>query len=490
MLRRTITSSIFRNIVVNQNNIRSSSSFITYNNINQRLFSSSSSSSSTKKPVSNNESTLTSTSTTTTTTTTDVKSTTTTTATTPIINNSNTASSTNKFYHIPTEGNIPSSILMDKIGRELHHLRGHPLSLIKKKIQYHFGTELSTETTPFKFFDNFDPKVTVKENFDDLLFPEDHVGRSPNDTYYFNEKQLLRTHTSAHQCSLLRSGESAFLVTGDVYRRDTIDSVHYPAFHQMEGVRIFEDQTPSPFYNHSLDYYTDKDYANDPKTKQVEKNLKESLESMIRHVINDPNLQIRWIDAYFPFTAPSWEMEIYFQGEWLEVLGCGVIHPKIMHDCGRGSERGWAFGIGLERMAMILFDIPDIRLFWSRDERFLSQFEGIDTSKRVDPLVDIDLKGLKFQPYSKFPSCFKDITFWAPDQINFHENTFFEFVREICGELVEKVELKDKFVKDKRTSLCFRIHYRSMERNLTNQEIDAIQFKLRNLVHKLGVILR
>lgn len=96
------------------------------------------------------------------------------------------------------------------------------------------------------------------------------------------------------------------------------------------------------------------------------------LENLARTVFGD--VEMRWIDAYFPFTEPSIELEVFFNGEWLEVLGCGVIHDNVMTRGGRDikSQVGWAFGLGLERWAMKLFDIQDIRLFWSKDPRFLS----------------------------------------------------------------------------------------------------------------------
>ena len=185
------------------------------------------------------------------------------------------------------------------------------------------------------------------------------------------------------------------------------------------------------------------------------------------------------------FRSPSFELEIFFEGEWMEVLGCGVVHRNIVQDVGRGRQPGWAFGLGLERLAMVLFDIPDIRLFWSQDERFHSQFESG--------------KIVKFVPYSKYPPCFKDISFWCsgadtePTEASFHPNDLYEVVRDVGGDLVEKVELIDDFTHPKtgRVSNCFRISYRSMDRSLTNEEVDALQEKVRTLtVDKLGVELR
>ena len=144
----------------------------------------------------------------------------------------------------------------------------------------------------------------------------------------------------------------------------------------------------------------------------VSNHLQSKLETMIRSVFGD--VEVRWVDAYFPFTDPSYEMEIYFQDEWLEVLGCGVIEQDILRKAGRGDEIGWAFGLGLERLAMVLYGIPDIRLFWSQDPRFLKQF-------------DSGSKDIKFQSFSKYPPCLKDVSFWITPE--FHENDIHDAAR-------------------------------------------------------------
>ena len=147
---------------------------------------------------------------------------------------------------------------------------------------------------------------------------------------------------------------------GDVYRKDEVDRTHYPAFHQMEGVRIFDMDA----------HLNTKDVA---KAKQIaEQDLKEVLENLARHIFGD--VKMRWNGDYFPFTDPSFELEILYNNEWLEILGCGVIFDGVMKNAGRDVTKqcGWAFGLGLERWAMKLFEIDDIRLFWSKDPRFIS----------------------------------------------------------------------------------------------------------------------
>ncbi|XP_030891622.1 phenylalanine--tRNA ligase, mitochondrial, partial [Leptonychotes weddellii] len=116
--------------------------------------------------------------------------------------------------------------------------------------------------------------------------------------------------------------------------------------------------------------------------KLIEFDLKQTLTKLVTHIFGD-GLDIRWVDCYFPFTHPSFEMEINFHGEWLEVLGCGVMEQQLVNSAGAQDRIGWAFGLGLERLAMILYDIPDIRLFWSEDERFLKQFRVSDINQNV-----------------------------------------------------------------------------------------------------------
>merc|ERR1712086_110903 len=129
------------------------------------------------------------------------------------------------------------------------------------------------------------------------------------------------------------------------------------------------------------------------------------------------------------------------------------------------------FGLGLERLAMILFSIPDIRLFWTEDERFTKQFKNGDV--------------VPFKPYSKYPPCYKDIAFWVPE--DYQENDFYELTRNVAGDLVELVEVIDEFThpKTNRRSLCSRITYRSMDRSLTDDEINVLQESVREQAPEL-----
>jgi phenylalanyl-tRNA synthetase alpha chain len=343
--------------------------------------------------------------------------------------------------------NITQSII-EKNSVWLHNNANHPLGIIKDRI-YSVMRPMGFDT-----FDNLSPIVTVAQNFDELLVPADHVCRQPTDTYYLSETRVLRTHTSAHQVGLLREGCKRFMVTGDVFRRDEIDRTHYPVFHQMEGVCVFE--------NTSVD------------------EVIASLQSTINAILDAlfPDAERRWVDSYFPFTNPSWEVEVFFNGKWLEVLGCGVIEPKIIENAELPSEQtGWAFGLGLERLAMVLFEIPDIRLFWTDDKRFTEQFKAGEISK--------------FVPFSSYPAAERDIAFWVSESFNY--NDFCDIVRSIGGDLIESIALRDTFTHPTthRVSNCYRIVYQSMVRTLEGDEIQRMHEAIGvEIEDKLGVEVR
>lgn len=367
-----------------------------------------------------------------------------------------------------------SQKVLSRVGRNLHNQQHHPLWLIKERVKEHFYKQyVGRFGTPlFSVYDNFSPVVTTWQNFDSLLIPADHPSRKKGDNYYLNRTHMLRAHTSAHQWDLLHAGLDAFLVVGDVYRRDQIDSQHYPVFHQLEAVRLFskhqlfagvkDGESLQLFEQSSRSAHKQETHTMEAM-KLVEFDLKQTLTRLVTHLFGD-GLDIRWVECYFPFTHPSFEMEINYHGEWLEVLGCGVMEQQLVNSAGAQDKIGWAFGLGLERLAMILYDIPDIRLFWSEDERFLKQFRVSDINQKV-----------KFQPLSKYPAVINDISFWLPSE-NYTENDFYDLVRTIGGDLVEKVDLIDKFEHPKthKTSHCYRITYRHMERTLSQREVTRI----------------
>jgi len=212
----------------------------------------------------------------------------------------------------------------------------------------------------------------------------------------------------------------------------------------------------------------------------LEKHLKSCLTGLVHHLFGD-EVETRWVDAFFPFTHPSFELEVKFQDKWMELLGCGIVEQQILHNAGAQDKVGWAFGLGLERIAMRLYGIPDIRLFWSNDSGFLSQFESAKPDSKI-----------QFKAVSQYPQCVNDMSFWLSDQ-SFNPSDFYEIVRSTAGDIVEQVRLVDEFVhpKTKRKSHCYRICYRHMERTLTQAEVNESHQNIEAEVTKLfGVTIR
>ncbi|XP_054841504.1 phenylalanine--tRNA ligase, mitochondrial isoform X1 [Eublepharis macularius] len=390
--------------------------------------------------------------------------------------------------YLPDDYSNVTKKILSKVGKNLHNQHHHPLWLIKERMKDHFYKQYQGRfrTPLFSVYDDLPPVVTVEQNFDRLLIPEDHPSRKKGDNFYLNHTHMLRAHTSAHQWDLIHSGLDAFLVVGDVYRRDQIDNTHYPVFHQMEGVRLFSNHElfssisggeTFSLFEKGLRTPLKQEMHTMEAVKLVEHSLKRALTKLMIHLFGD-GLEIRWVDCYFPFTHPSFEMEISFRGEWMEVLGCGVMEQQLVNSAGAENKIGWAFGLGLERLAMILYGIPDIRLFWSKDERFLKQF-------RV-PCID---QKITFQPFSKYPPVINDISFWLPSE-KYSANNFYDLVRTIGGDMVEKVDLIDEFThpKTKRISHCYQITYRHLERTLDQKEVNSIHRAIEeSVVRELGV---
>ena len=189
-------------------------------------------------------------------------------------------------------------------------------------------------------------------NFTALNIPGNHPARAMHDTFYFNNEYLLRTHTSPIQIrSMERDGVPIRVIApGKVYRRDS-DITHTPMFHQVEGLVIDKDIN----FTH----------------------LKGILHDFINSFFND-EMSLRFRPSYFPFTEPSAEVDLLSNdGQWLEILGCGMVHPKVLDNLGIDNKKysGYAFGMGVERLTMLKYGIKDIRLFYENDLSFLSQFK-------------------------------------------------------------------------------------------------------------------
>ena len=189
-------------------------------------------------------------------------------------------------------------------------------------------------------------------NFEALNIPAHHPARAMQDTFYFPDGRLLRTHTSPVQIRAMRSRPPPLriIAPGRVYRCDS-DQTHSPMFHQVEGLMVGENVS----------------FAH----------LKGILHDFLRNFFEADDLEVRFRPSYFPFTEPSAEVDIRGERGWLEVLGSGMVHPKVLENCGIDSERytGFAFGMGAERLAMLRYGVNDLRAFFENDLRFLRQFE-------------------------------------------------------------------------------------------------------------------
>jgi len=187
-------------------------------------------------------------------------------------------------------------------------------------------------------------------NFEALNVPSDHPAKDMHDTFYLNGGNLLRTHTSPVQIRTMENKEPPLRVIcpGRVYRKDS-DLTHTPMFHQIEGLVLEEGASFSQLKGLLNDFLTD---------------------------FFGQEMELRFRPSYFPFTEPSAEVDIRWKKGWLEVLGCGMVHPNVLKMAGIDSKKytGFAFGLGAERMAMLKYDIPDLRAFFENDYRFLKQF--------------------------------------------------------------------------------------------------------------------
>jgi phenylalanyl-tRNA synthetase alpha chain len=201
------------------------------------------------------------------------------------------------------------------------------------------------------------PEVeTEYYNFDALNIGPDHPARDDRDSLFILDDIVLRTETSAVQIRTMESRQPPvkIIAPGRVYRRDAVDRTHSAMFHQVEGLLV------------------DKDVS----FADLKGTLTTFLQQLFDAVPSSTGLKTRFRPHYFPFTEPSAEFDVFFNGDWLELGGCGMVHPTVLENVGYDSEKytGFAFGFGIERMAMIKFGIDDIRLFYENDTRFLNQF--------------------------------------------------------------------------------------------------------------------
>ncbi len=334
---------------------------------------------------------------------------------------------------------------------DLSRTKGNPLSEISERV---------TNLPVLKNFDHIEiPEVIpTKILFDLFNFAPDHPARSTSDTYYVDPKNVLRTHDTVMwyyyfqleeiKKKIAEGKELGVMCYGKVYRKDEIDRHHMNIFHQMGGLYLVPDSQ---------------------KMLTIE-DLKTVLSGVVQSVFGK-DIKYRFNPDTFPYTDPSLEVEVEIKGEWIEILGGGMPRKSVLKDFGVEGYNGWAFGFGLERLAIISMQLPDIRLLWSEDERVKKQLK----------------LGNKFVEISKYPPIVRDISFVVKN--DFIPNDYFDTVRETAPGLVEEVELLDKYENAKKfgegnLSYAFRITYRSLDRTLTSAEIDTIHKSLEDVTKK------
>ena len=228
-------------------------------------------------------------------------------------------------------------------GRGLKRAGLHPITLISQRIESLF------QQIGFEIVDG--PEVEDEyHNFEALNIPEHHPARAMHDTFYFGDGRLLRTHTSSVQIRVMKNDSPPFrfIAPGRVYRCDS-DMTHTPMFHQVEGLVVDKLVTFSELKGLLINFL---------------------------EIFFEKELKVRFRPSYFPFTEPSAEVDIEGKDGWLEVLGCGMVHPNVLKNVGIDPEKysGLAFGMGVERLAMLYYGVDDLRLFFDNDLQFLEQF--------------------------------------------------------------------------------------------------------------------
>jgi phenylalanyl-tRNA synthetase alpha chain len=295
--------------------------------------------------------------------------------------------------------------------------------------------------------------LPAKILFDLFNMPEGHPARSKSDTYYVDDENVLRTHDTVFWYYYLNHPEIKKRIAnketlgavcyGKVYRKDEIDSRHMNVFHQFGGILL----------------------APDDKETITPEDLKAALSDIAKSIFGE-NTEFRFYDHNFPYTDPSFEMEAFINGQWIEMLGSGMARKTVLSNFGLEGYHGWAFGFGLERLAIASMSLPDIRLLWSEDPRIKKQLQ----------------LGTKYQDVSKYPPVVRDISFVVDN--SFVPNNYFDLIRETIGEdLIEEVALIDKYEDEAKfgsakVSYAFRITYRSLDRTLTGAEVEAMHKKL------------
>jgi phenylalanyl-tRNA synthetase alpha chain len=247
---------------------------------------------------------------------------------------------------------INAKLMADKVDLSLPHRplnNGsiHPITKVINEIKTIFNSMGYSDSTGPEIEDDY-------HNFTALNIPENHPARAMQDTFYFGDGRLLRTQTSSIQIRAMKNGVPPFAIfaTGKTYRSDS-DATHSPMFHQAECLYVAESVNMG--------------------------HLKYTMNEFLCRFFEVEKVDMRLRPSFFPFTEPSSEVDIKWGERWLEVLGAGLVHPSVLENAGVDSKKytGFAFGVGIERLAMLKYGIDDLRLFYSGDSNFLEHYSGI-----------------------------------------------------------------------------------------------------------------
>jgi len=386
------------------------------------------------------------------------------------INDKNLSESELAYYkRIKKVINMPDLTLVD----------GNPMNMIMKKI---------IDSSFYQWFTDVKTPEIVNEwaTFDLFNFSDDHVARRPSDSYFIeksDEKEksmLLRPHTSVMWYYYLINWKWKELLENEweikaisywkAYRVDELDKTHHECFHQVDGLRLVEKE---------------KEIINQDTLKEV---LWVTIESIFWE-----NVEYKFHKDSFPYTTDSLEAYVKFNDKWVEVLWAWIVEPTVLEKLWIDSDKynWWAFGFWIERLAIPLKQVPDIRLFWSEDPRVTSQWWDLQPFKEVSnfPPVNKDISLLV--PKNNFELDLEDQEkTWEIELTKNTEANFFAItwvIRDTCDDLIEEVKIIDTYENNKKfwenmKSITIRIVFRSLERTLTDKEINIHYFNIRKKI--------
>lgn len=295
--------------------------------------------------------------------------------------------------------------------RQLHLETNHPLYILQNFIVDFFRKRFNTADGQPQFKVNYDLEqmVTTVQNFDSLLIPPDHSIRQRHECFYVNRNQLLRSHLAAHYADCLATGERNFLIVGDVYRRDCIDPLHHSVFHQVDGVRTVGRDQPGG------------------SVQDLEEELKTVWDELLQQLFGK-SMDYRWTEGKSPVTSPSWQLELQYNDQHVKVMRSGIIQNEILAQ----NSIGWNFSVGLERLAIVLFNIPDIRILSTNKHNLI---DLIKAKKKIQEM--------KFKPFVESFAKKHDVSFWLDEGVKhdkFCLQDFYDLVRTVGNNNVERVK--------------------------------------------------